>query len=117
LARRTLTWQEQTYRLVRSTWHFWGQARLIQLPGDDSDIRMTPDEAQFVQFAMAAGFEPEAGKDDSEMSAACQVYLAESGHQVWTVSEALQLVRDDVDKALTARLMDQLIHWFFLEPF
>ena len=117
MGRRTFNWREQSYRLDSSTWLFWGRARLIQLPGDDGEFRMAPDDTLFVHFAMAAGFKPVGDQDVCEMLDACQAYLIENGHQVWTAREALQVVRDDADKALAARLMDRLIYWFFLAPF
>ncbi len=78
---------------------------------------MAPDDALFIRFAVAAGFVPNDDSDERELLDACQAYLIENDHQVWTAREAVQLVRDDTDKDLAERLMDRLIHWFFLAPF
>tara|TARA_R110002110_G_scaffold415854_1_gene658273 strand:+ start:9357 stop:9731 length:375 start_codon:yes stop_codon:yes gene_type:complete len=117
LGRRTFTWRDGSYRLDSSTWLFWGRGRLIQLPGDGSEFRMTPDEALFVRFAVKAGFEPGNELDEADLVEASCAHLAQHGYQVWTASEALQVVRDDADEALATRLMERLIHWYFLAPY
>jgi hypothetical protein len=102
--------------MVSGTWHCWKDARLIQPPGDDSDIHLTPDETRFLRFATTVGFKPEAENDHREILGACQTYLEDNSYQVWTARDAVQLIRDSGDTVLASRLMERLINWYFLEP-
>ena len=110
--RRSFRWRGDTYRLDTGTWHFWGGARLIRLPGEPPTFRMTPDDELFVSFGLRANYVSDA--DDSNAVTACQTFLEQSGYQVWTVQEALDIVRADADPALSEQLMDRLIYFFFL---
>ena len=113
MSRRSFEWRGQSYRLEDSTWHFWGHARLIQLPGKDAPFSMTPNDPLFIRFAIKAGY---ATQQDLDITA-CQTYLEQHGHQVWTVWEALQVLRDDADTDLSARLLERLIYWFFISKY
>ena len=117
LGRRSFQWRKESYRLDSSTWLFWGGARLILLPGKESEFRMIPDDGLFIQFAQEAGYEPGEDLEGTDPITACQVLLEQSGHRIWTAREALQIVRDDTDEALAARLLDRLIYWFFVITF
>ena len=117
MARRSFQWRGESYRLDSGTWHFWGRARLIQLPDKDGEIRMTPDDILFIEFAVTAGYTPEEDMDQLEQLQACQTYLAQGGHQVWTARESVQIVFEDSDTELSARLMARLIDWFFIIKF
>jgi hypothetical protein len=117
LAGANFQWRGASYRLDSSTWLFWNNARLIRLPGKEGVLRMTPDEPLFVQLAVKAGFECEKNLLDPELVPACHSYLEQNGHHVWTVQEAVQIVREDSDTDLSAYLLEGLIHWFFLIKF
>jgi hypothetical protein len=105
LARRSFEWRGESYRLDSSIWHFWGHARLIQLPGQDAEFRMTPDDTLFIQFAVKVGFRPQEDLDHPKQLNACQTYLEQNGHQVWTARGALQIACEDSDTELSARLL------------
>ena len=113
MSRRSFGWRGQSYRLEDSTWHFWDRARLIQLPGKDAPFSMTPNDPLFIRFAIEAGY---ATQQDLDITA-CQTYLEQHGHQVWRVQDALQIVRDDADTDLSARLLERLIYWFFISTY
>lgn len=112
MARRSFQWRGESYRLDSGTWHFWDRARLIQLPDKDGEIKMTPDDTLFIQFAVTAGFTSE--EDGAEQLQASQTYLEKCGHQVWTAREAVQIVCEEFDPELSSRLMARLIDWFFI---
>ena len=117
MARRSFAWRGESYRLDNSTWHFWGHARLIQTPGEDAPFSMTPDDLRFIRYAIKEGYAYQGDLDTTAHITACQAYLEQHGHQVWTVWEALQVLRDDADTDLSARLLERLIYWFFISKY
>jgi hypothetical protein len=114
MPRRTFDWRGESYRLEGSTWHFWGGARLIQLPGQDAQYRLAPDPTLFIRFATEAGYALPEDLDGAAQLSACQAYLEQHGHHVWRVQDALQIVRDEADTDLATRLLGCLIDWFFI---
>jgi hypothetical protein len=114
MARGSFQWRGESYRLDRSTWLFWGNARLILLPGKASEFRMTPDETLFIQLATQVGYEPGEDVEGPELISACQAYLEQNGHRIWTAQEAFKIVQDDAETDLATRLLDRLIYWFFV---
>ena len=114
MAKNSFQWRGETYRLESSTWHFWGNASLIELPGNGEEFRMTPDDARFCEFAVKAGFERPTELDQPEQLLAAQAYLENNDYRVWRVREALHIIREDSDREVSARLLTCLIDWFFL---
>ena len=112
LRRRSFRWRDDNYRLDSSVWQFWGGGRLLKLPGEPVMFRMTPDDASFLRFGSEAGFELDEAPDPS--LPACQAVLEQNGYRVWTVREALDIVREDTDPAQPELLMDRLIYFYFL---
>jgi hypothetical protein len=114
MARGSFVWRGESYRIDSGTWLFWGHARLIQLPGNDAEFRMTPDDALFIDFAVQAGCSHQPDAQAPETLIDCQAFLEQGGHQVWRVQQALQIVRDEADTDLATRLLGCLIDWFFI---
>lgn len=117
MPRRSFVWRGRSYRFDSSTWLFWGGARLILLPGKDSEFRMTPDDRLFIDFARQAGYESPNDAEVSDPITDCQTYLQQHGYRIWSAHDAVQVVRDDADEELATRLLDRLIHWYFIIEF
>ena len=75
---------------------------------------MTPDDALFIHFALNAGLEHNDNIKTSAALIAGQAFLDHNGYHVWTVQQAIDIVRDDTDLHLAARLLEHLIYWFFV---
>jgi len=110
--RHSFRWRDGLYRLDLSTWQFWGGARLFKLPGEPTTFRMTPDDGLFLRYGAGAGFAFSAETEAPVL--ACQAFLEQAGYQVWTIPQAIDTVRADVDPALAEQLMDRLIYFYFL---
>lgn len=114
MAKNSFRWRGETYRLESSTWHFWGNARLIELPGNSEEFRMTPDDDRFIEFAVKGGFERPTELAESEQLVAALAYLEYNDYRVWRVRQALHIIREDPDREVSARLLKCLFDWFFL---
>jgi len=114
MPRNSFQWREDTYSLELSTWRYWGHARFVQHSEADSELKLFTEPSLLVRFAQREGYVPEDAVDEASLVVSSQTYLENAGHRVWSVRQALAIVREDTDTDLAAQFMPCLIQYYFL---
>ena len=99
--RGSIQWRGDTYVLDNSTWLFWGGAHFVE--DVEGKIRLLTLEDQLQRVSLSIDVAALVVEEDDTKPMDTWTYLKDQGVRLWSITDALAIVREDADTELAER--------------